>query len=89
MCIRSLLGAWYASRNFRRILVWLAGGFKGTDGYQSTVEPVILHDVCQETFDAVRQVHAVRREILALTAKFATGLLCSFAEYALTWDAKS
>ena len=54
-----------------------------------TVEPVLLHDVRQETFDAVRQAYAVRREILALTAKFATGLLCSFAEYALTWDAKS
>ena len=49
-----------------------------------TVEPVLMHDVCQETFDAVREVYAIRPRILA---KFISSLLCPFAGYALRWDA--
>lgn len=33
----------------------------------STVEPVLLHDVCLETFDGVLKVYAVRPEMLGLT----------------------
>ena len=43
-----------------------------------TVEPVLLHYARLETFDAVREVYAVRRENLALTAKFVNSLLCFY-----------
>ena len=52
-----------------------------------TVEPVLLHDVCQETFDAVREVYAVRLGMLALTKGFVRRLPCNIAGYALRWDA--
>jgi len=53
---------------------------------ENTVEPVLLHDVRQETFDAVREVYAVTPGILALTKIFVSNLPCSFAGYALGWD---
>ena len=57
--------------------------------HPDTVEPVLLYDVRLETFDIFREIYVVRREILALTVKFASSLLCSFTGYALSWDAKS
>ena len=53
-----------------------------TTAQNTTVEPVLLHDVRQEAFDVVREVYAIRPGILALTEKFVRSLLCSFAGYA-------
>ena len=48
-----------------------------------TVKPVLLHDVRQETFDAVREVYAVRPGMLALTKRFFRSLQSNIVGYAL------